>query len=796
MARWRWNRVERGCAAVMEVAVIYPFYLAGLFYVLAREDGHRFIDVAFARGQIPVLVAVTAGALGLLALGLFLRTRRPDSLLFQHITANYFGFSLVWAGYVTGTLNFAAGVVLMGAAITGYIVLERRVILAAFVTAFTTVLGLNIATGVGWLPYAPAIVPPTDSSTLLFWIHAAFFLAGPHVLFCLAATAVMVVQWRRREARVLRLSMTDGLTGLHNRRSILDILYRQTARAGEQGSPLAVALVDLDHFKAINDTHGHQVGDRVLVEAARALASKLEQPAAVGRFGGEEFLVVLPGLSREETGRLVEDCRHGLASLEIRSGDGKPVWIRGSFGVAWHGGGAGVDGDALLRAGDAALYRAKELGRDRVESMAPVAGGPGGETGRGSEPLEKARHIRAEAREHLDTGAGPVPGFRGWLRRGIVGIQQWSQEAMTSLMLGLTALQLVGFLGWGLYVLGREDRERLINMAFLPDLIPVMLAVTGLMALLALVALMLDRQGIESGLYLHLTHNIYALTMVGAGYLVGVLSLPTGIILLASPLIGLIFYRPPLVIVSSCTAVAAVIGLAYASAVGWFPYAPLVPESLVHFRVAEPFWVLSYYLFIVPMLLVVLIIADVVLGAWRERGRHIRDLSITDALTRVHNRRNIMNILEGEAGHQRDGDAMLSLVLVDLDEFKAVNDERGHPTGDRVLRQAARVLAANVRDTDAVGRFGGEEFLLVLPRTSLAGALALAERCRAQLEETWIRDDLGREFCVSASFGVSGNESDPTLSVTQLLKSADEALYRAKEQGRNRVQAMAPAGPA
>lgn len=788
--------------------MIYPFYLAGLLYVLARDDGHRFVDEAFARGQIPVVIAITLGALLLLALGLYLRTRRPDSLLFQHVAANYFGFSLVWAGYLTGTLNFATGVVLMGAAITGYIVLERRVILAAFIAAFTGVLAFNVATSFGWLPYAPAIVPPSDKATLLFWTHAAFFLAGPHILFCLVATAIMVIQWRQSEARVLKLGMTDGLTRLHNRRAILDVLYRETARARQQDTPLAVALLDLDHFKAINDTRGHQVGDQVLVEAARLLASRISEPAVLGRFGGEEFLFVLPGFSAQQAERCMEECRRGLAALRIRADDGARVEVSGSFGVACHSGGGVVDGDALLRAADAALYRAKDRGRDRVEMMEPAAGNapstieasnteapnataPNATAPRDPGEMEHTRHTRLADIQHEQNVAGdPGPGFRAWLRRGIVGIQQWSEEAMTSLMLGLIALQFASFLGWGLYVLSREDRNRLVDTAFVFQVLPTLVAATMLIALLSLVGLILARRGIRSDLYLHASHNLYALLLTGAGYLVGILSLPTGIILLGSPLVGLIFYRQVLVVVSTTTALLATAGLAYASAAGWLPYAPLVPESLVHFRASDPFWVLSYYVFLVPMLVVVLVIADVVLGAWRERGLHIRNLSITDVLTRVHNRRNIMTVLEREAAARRHSGSVLSLVLVDLDEFKAVNDQRGHPTGDRVLRQVARVLAANIREADAVGRYGGEEFLLVLPGTSLDGALALAERCRAQLEETEITDDLGRGFGVSASFGVASTEAVLFPGIAELLKAADDALYRAKEKGRNRVQAM------
>jgi diguanylate cyclase (GGDEF)-like protein len=165
----------------------------------------------------------------------------------------------------------------------------------------------------------------------------------------------------------------DPLTGLLNRAAILEALDRELARAGREGKPVGVLLADVDHFKAINDTYGHPAGDAVLREVGRRLGASLRPYDALGRYGGEEFLTVLPECDAEGLGRLGERLRQcvGEAAFSL-PGEFVPVTLS-------LGGAAGThDADALLRAADGALYRAKRAGRNRVElGGAPAANRPG-----------------------------------------------------------------------------------------------------------------------------------------------------------------------------------------------------------------------------------------------------------------------------------------------------------------------------------------------------------------------------------------------------------------------------------
>jgi len=169
----------------------------------------------------------------------------------------------------------------------------------------------------------------------------------------------------RLEESLRRLAARDVLTDLHNRRSILELLEVELARAKRQNAAVSVIMADIDHFKRVNDVYGHADGDVVLAEVARRLELGVRQYDAVGRYGGEEFLVVLPGASRRQTAEIAERLRAGVASPPVKLSRGKVV-VTSSFGVAASGEGQNLDLDSLIRLADAALYRAKDAGRNRV----------------------------------------------------------------------------------------------------------------------------------------------------------------------------------------------------------------------------------------------------------------------------------------------------------------------------------------------------------------------------------------------------------------------------------------------
>jgi diguanylate cyclase (GGDEF)-like protein len=160
----------------------------------------------------------------------------------------------------------------------------------------------------------------------------------------------------------------DSLTHLWNRNAILEALSRELARAWRQSSPLGVVMVDLDNFKHINDNHGHLAGDVMLREAARRMQNGVRQYDSVGRYGGEEFLILLPNCGEVEAYSQAERLRKQLCQAEARIDD-TLLRITASFGVTAALPGEPWTPEGLLRKADEALYIAKKSGRNRVELL-------------------------------------------------------------------------------------------------------------------------------------------------------------------------------------------------------------------------------------------------------------------------------------------------------------------------------------------------------------------------------------------------------------------------------------------
>jgi diguanylate cyclase (GGDEF)-like protein len=167
-------------------------------------------------------------------------------------------------------------------------------------------------------------------------------------------------------AHLSRQAQTDALTGLANRRGLTDRLEAELAHAQENGKSVSFVLADVDDFKLINDTHGHQTGDHVLRQVARALTGSVRELDLVARYGGEEFAIVLPGSRLPDGVRLAERMRKAIHEINVASPAGEGAHLTMSFGVAEFPTYAGVD--ALVAAADAALYQAKRSGKDQVAS--------------------------------------------------------------------------------------------------------------------------------------------------------------------------------------------------------------------------------------------------------------------------------------------------------------------------------------------------------------------------------------------------------------------------------------------
>ena len=173
----------------------------------------------------------------------------------------------------------------------------------------------------------------------------------------------------------------------------------------------------------------------------------------------------------------------------------------------------------------------------------------------------------------------------------------------------------------------------------------------------------------------------------------------------------------------------------------------------------------------------------------------VEALAKTDQLTRLINRPACLEVLAGEIGRANRYHRALAVALIDIDHFKRVNDTHGHAVGDEVLRQVSQLLLASIRGVDTLGRYGGEEFLLVMPETDVDGGLSSAENIRRAVGRTPLVvpvPDGELEVKVTISVGVTGGDGSSSRDIDELLRQADGALYGAKGLGRDQVQAFRP----
>ena len=246
--------------------------------------------------------------------------------------------------------------------------------LKAFYAALLSVLATVIALSVVWEFWLedwllPSLVSHHDTETrnerLEFVVTSAFFsliaLVGP-AFFCTRS----ILRDRGLRQRVVRLSQEDPLTGLYNRRRIKELLENEIQRAIRYNTVFSVILADIDHFKAVNDRLGHQVGDKVLTEISEIIRSSVRATDFAGRWGGEEFVIISPGTDIDGGFSLAEKIRTRLESTRL----GEISQKTASFGVT--GFTVGDDIESIVARADAGLYAAKEGGRNRVKKVLVV----------------------------------------------------------------------------------------------------------------------------------------------------------------------------------------------------------------------------------------------------------------------------------------------------------------------------------------------------------------------------------------------------------------------------------------
>lgn len=337
---------------------------AALFGLALRGGIPDWISIVVANTAV-----IAALVLAMRGLRLFLGSRPRDAIGWS-LTLVLFLFLLYFSELRPNpdARTFAISTALVAIAMRGAMLLHRhappecrrsaRFTEAIFwgVAALTAARMAGIALSETRDPMAPDLL---NSATFLF--YAGFIVVS--------TLGVMWMEIETLQAGLVRAARFDSLTGLHNRGTFLDEFAREESRAARGGPAFSLAIFDLDHFKQVNDRYGHPVGDQVLKAFADVLRATVRPYDVVGRYGGEEFALLMPQTGKETAARVAERVRSELQNRGVTA-DGLRIEVTVSAGVASYGV-DGADWDALLSAADNALYDAKNAGRNRVALARP-----------------------------------------------------------------------------------------------------------------------------------------------------------------------------------------------------------------------------------------------------------------------------------------------------------------------------------------------------------------------------------------------------------------------------------------
>ena len=581
-------------------------------------------------------------------------------------------------------------------------------------------------------------------------------LSTPPVVLCpilvLAIVSMAAATAGSLDIASRRVAATDQLTGLPNRFALQPRISELAYQAAATGERVAVVAIDLDHLKTVNDERGHAAGDTVLREVARRLRDCLGSFDSIYRLGGEEFVALLAGYDVASAEALAERMRAAVADAPI---DARAVTV--SVGVAIPALGEPFDFEAAFFRADAALYQAKRAGRNvvRIDVIAADPGvPPAAEASERAATTQRRRADRASTyaaqlaaqppRGWTPLAAGADPDARSWLIGDAVEREHMLElgRRMRPLRDRGTVAALIGvaasapWFGWA--VVGPPIVGGLVFLMITHSVrrfrrpeYPLALGWLGLQVSIAL------------GFALSHGSPLFALSLF-------VLAVPGSAAVFPPRAVGLGLAATALLM----TGVAFDIGSAavqHNPAILGFPLVLLAGSGLM----------------------------GLTLG--RSALGH-RSVASVDQLTGTLNRIALgARAAELEAQSRLSG-RQVSLLVGDVDAFKAINDNHGHVVGDRVLAQLGVRLRASLRTFESVYRLGGEEFTVLLPGVDAAEAVAVAERLRRA-----IGDEPIEGHRVTMSFGVATSQPGTPFDYQSVFARADAALLAAKGAGRDRV---------
>lgn len=354
--------------ALSLVSFLNLIYLLWKLIIIATPALHEFVYPDFLRQEIWFGFWLTSIYLVIMLLVWWLRHYQRLQCILEFLCLQVIALGMAYQGYAFGSVSVVTGMMLMCISTIGLVLFSRTALYSAVFTGVLVLTATAYAYSAGLIPYAPKFVSPDmyeSSADAFFLITNNFLFSAPIFLGALFALDFLKTELKKRELMFAMLSRLDPLTQVYNRHVIYEYMHSEPVDGHQQTVEKsdAIILLDMDFFKKINDQYGHQVGDQVLIHAAKTLKNNIREQDLLARFGGEEFIIILPDVSIHTAYRVAERCRQGIAQLRIPVAD-QMLSFTASFGVTISHQRSSLD--RQIDVADQALYQAKRQGRNRT----------------------------------------------------------------------------------------------------------------------------------------------------------------------------------------------------------------------------------------------------------------------------------------------------------------------------------------------------------------------------------------------------------------------------------------------
>jgi len=370
-----WRPIDR-FILLASLVILAPLCF-GITLLAGLSAVPEYFDHDIARGLLALYLVHLVGLAGFISIAVRRRHQRDDWPLFENFIIAGYIITVMSSGWLTGA-HFAEGLLLLflGVNITSTLASVDKIRFSYWfvIPAMLVMAAIDFSGSVEYAPLLEKSLFGPDGKPVTGWLVTRAIIAA--ILSALIYLCILAVRrWVERENLYREMSSIDGLTRLSNRNSLIQRGHEEVARIRRHTTPppaaLACIMIDLDHFKRINDTWGHHAGDAVLVAASKIMMENARQYDEVGRYGGEEFAVLLPGVTMETAHTIAERLRVRISKAKVIV-DGQRIEVTASLGVACFPSPGIENMNDLLKAADSALYEAKGSGRNRVVLATPA----------------------------------------------------------------------------------------------------------------------------------------------------------------------------------------------------------------------------------------------------------------------------------------------------------------------------------------------------------------------------------------------------------------------------------------